>query len=117
MSDPTTPQSEKNQDADQNSNNSMAQLYQEVLKKRSLIIVEEDQLSPLLDYCIEYKQKCLEEEKYLAARDANELAESIKEELQYRQEEQADDQSAPNEESTETTKKISEYVFLYKKKL
>lgn len=115
MSDQGSPQSEANQDVGQNSNNSMEQLYQEVIKKRSLIIVEENQLLPLLDYCLEYKQQCLEEERYLAARDANELAESIKKELQYRQEDQDGEQSTTSEVSTETTKKYQS-MFFYKKK-
>lgn len=113
MSSQAPSQSENQQNENSNSDD-MARLYQEVLKKRSLIIVEEDQLKPLLEYCLDYKQQCLEEEKYLLARDANELAESIKEEMQYRKEDQSANQSSTADESTETTKKISEYVLLTK---
>lgn len=113
MSSQAPSQSESQQNENSNSDD-MARLYQEVLKKRSLIIVEEDQLKPLLEYCLDYKQQCLEEEKYLLARDANELAESIKEEMQYRKEDQSANQSSTADESTETTKKISEYVLLTK---
>ena len=110
------PSQSENQQNTNSSSDDMAQLYQEVIKKRSLIIVEDNQLLPLLDYCLDYKQQCLEDEKYLLARDANELAESIKEELQYREEDQSSSQTVATEESTETTKKISEYVFILQKK-
>ncbi|OHS96432.1 hypothetical protein TRFO_37413 [Tritrichomonas foetus] len=94
----------------QYSDSEMADLHQQVLKKRSLGFVEEDQLLPLYNYLGNLKMQYLEEEKYLEARDANELMENCKEEIQFRNEDKNDEQNRDSSENSTAGRKKSEYL-------
>jgi hypothetical protein len=62
----------------------MEQLRTQVLERRTFAFVEDSKLQGLYDYLRTLKARHLEAERYLEARDANELLEYCRAELQYR---------------------------------
>jgi hypothetical protein len=85
----------------------MEQLRAEVMKRHTLSFVEDSQLPPLCDYLRELKARHIEAERYLEARDANELLEYCKVEIQHRLDSQPIPPPDHEAESTVTGQKLS----------
>lgn len=62
----------------------MEALHKQVLERRTLSFVETDQLQPFYEYLRDLKNKAIEEERYLDAREPSELMEHCKAEIDFR---------------------------------
>lgn len=91
---PNATKNPSNETAEKN----MDQIYQEVLKKKTLAFIQTSQLPQFYEYCDNLKDKLIDEERYLDARDADLLMGSIVEELSYRKDNNPQQTSAPTNE-------------------
>lgn len=91
----------------------MEKVRQDVIAKKTLDIVEPDQLQDFYDYLVQYKEKCLQSEQYLDARDANNLMNAVKAEINKHNPPKTDEQQVKSQGSTIVGGKIAKFVIIF----
>ena len=94
------------------STDDLEKLRKQAANSKSLAFVEDDKLQPLHDYLCELKEKFLEDEEYIEARDTSELLERCKNEIQFRSESSSKDSKSQQKTNKSVAgQMVSEYVF------